>query len=335
MGIVANTKRPYYVYFHSPCFDGIVSAALTWDFLERREGRTVKKAIPVGYNIRSRWLSRKLLTPCAVVDFPYHRQAAFWADHHSNPFLDKDAKRDFKRRPRGPWVVYDGRAGSCALLLHRHFADCFGFKNPRYDEMVEWADKIDSARYASVVEAVLGDAPALQIRASLAAGKGQALSRQLVHKLRKSTLDQVARLPVVRKRAAEVQRKIAAGLDRFAQAAKLHDGDIVVFDVATRKNDMISRYAPYCFFPEARYSVGIMRSPKSAKITAMRNPWREFPSVHLGKIFEDFGGGGHQRVGAVILAGARARKAGSILAKITRQIREQDRRTEGAHAAKV
>jgi nanoRNase/pAp phosphatase (c-di-AMP/oligoRNAs hydrolase) len=126
--------------------------------------------------------------------------------------------------------------------------------------------------------------------------------------------------------------KIAAGLDRFAQAAKLHDGHIIVFDVTTRKNDMISRYAPYYFFPEARYSVGIVRSPKSARITAMRNPWREFPSVHLGKIFEDFGGGGHQRVGAVILAGIRAQEAGSILAEITRRIREQDRLTEGAHA---
>jgi hypothetical protein len=219
--------------------------------------------------------------------------------------------------------------------LRRHFADCFGFKNPRYDEMVEWADRIDSARYASVEEAVLGDAPALQIRASLAAGKGRALSKQLVDRLRTSTLEQVAGLPMVRKRAGKVQRKIAAGLDRFAQAAEVHDGDIVVFDVTTPKNDMISRYAPYYFFPEARYSVGIERSPKSAKITAMRNPWREFPSVDLGKIFDGFGGGGHQRVGAVILAGIRAQEAGSILAEITRQIREQDRLAEGPHAAEV
>jgi hypothetical protein len=40
-------------------------------------------------------------------------------------------------------------------------------------------------------------------------------------------------------------------------------------------------------------------------------------------------------VGAVILAGIRAQEAGSILAEITRRIREQDRLAEGAHAAKV
>jgi hypothetical protein len=322
------------VYFHSTCFDGIVSAAMASDFLEEREGWTVNEVVPVNYDLRSGWLSCDLLTPCAIVDFLYHPQATFWADHHSTTFLDESVKIDFERR-RGPWIVYNDRLGSCALLLRRHFADCFGFKDPRYDEMVEWADKIDSARYASVEEAVLGDAPALQIRASLAAGSGRELSKQLVKSLRTSTLDQVARLPIVRERAEEVQTKIAAGLERFAQAAEVHDGEIVVFDVTTQKNDMISRYAPYYFFPEARYSVGVVRSPKSAKITAMRNPWREFPSVHLGKIFEGFGGGGHQRVGAVILAGMRAQEAGSILAEITRRIREQDGLTEGAHAAKV
>jgi hypothetical protein len=135
----------------------------------------------------------------------------------------------------------------------------------------------------------------------------------------------------VKERAERVQAKICAGLNCFGQAAHLDNGEIVVFDLNTQKEVMISRYAPYYFFPEARYSVGVMRSPNGAKITAMRNPWREFPSVHLGRVFENLGrtfegvgGGGHQRVASVILAGDQARQATAILAHIVGQIRRHD-----------
>jgi hypothetical protein len=320
----------FHLYFHAACFDGIVSSVMTADFLENRQGWTLNQMIPASYDARSGWLSHDLLTPCAVVDFLYHPQAVFWADHHGTTFLNEEAKRDFERR-RGSWLVYDDHSGSCACLLRNHFAECFSFTDSRYGEMVEWADKIDSARYASVEEAILGDAPALRIRASLAAGNGQDFSKQLVNELRFNTLDQVAGLPLVRERSEEVHSKIAAGLERFAPAVKLDDGEIAVFDVTSQQGVMLSRYAPYHFFPGARYSVGVVRSPNGAKITAMRNPWREFPSVNLGKIFEnlgetfkDVGGGGHQRVASVILSGDQVRHAAPILAYMVRHIREQD-----------
>ncbi|PYT29339.1 MAG: hypothetical protein DMG57_11975 [Acidobacteria bacterium] len=64
---------------------------------------------------------------------------------------------------------------------------------------------------------------------------------------------------------------------------------------------MISRYAPYYFAPNARYSIAVVHSPDSIRITAMRNPWRKFRSIALGRAFAKFGGGGHERVGAVRL----------------------------------
>jgi hypothetical protein len=322
--------RAFHLYFHSSCFDGIVSSVMTADFLENGQGWTLDELMPVGYEARRGWLSHDLNTPCAVVDFLYHPQAEFWADHHGTTFLSAESKMDFERR-RGKWLVYDDHSGSCACLLKKHLAEWFSFADSRYDEMVEWADKIDSARYESVEEALLGDAPALRIRASLAAGDGQGFSKQLVNELRFNTLAQVAGLPLVRERSEEVRLKIAAGLDRFAPAVKLGEGNIVVFDVTSQKGVMISRYAPYHFFPDARYSVGVVRSLGHAKITAMRNPWREFQSVNLGKIFENLGetfdgvgGGGHQRVASVILSGDQAQQAANILAHIVGQIRGQD-----------
>ncbi len=312
------------LYFHSPCFDGIVSGVLAWEFLESVRGWKVERFRPVDYSSRGKWLKATLHTPSAVVDFLYHPQAQFWADHHVTTFLTKGARKHFDRRRGDLCLSYNDRIGSCALLLWEHLLDAFDFRNPRYREMVQWADKIDSARYDSVEEAILGDTPALRIRASLAPGEeSEEYTRQLVQLLRYSTLEEVAELPKVRRRSDRIRFLVEAGLERFGNAARLEDGEIVVFDVDSR-DVIVSRYAPYFFFPQARYSVGIVRTKEGAKITAMRNPWRDFPSAPLGSIFASCGGGGHERVGALLLPGSRAAKANRIREYVLQEIRGQD-----------
>jgi nanoRNase/pAp phosphatase (c-di-AMP/oligoRNAs hydrolase) len=57
----------------------------------------------------------------------------------------------------------------------------------------------------------------------------------------------------------------------------------------------------------------------------MRNPWREFQSAPLGKIFAGIGGGGHERVGAYIVPKERAEEAEKILDQILDAIRKYER----------
>jgi len=311
------------LYFHSPCFDGIVSCVIASDFLEVHAGWEFERFLPVDYEMRTGWLSCNLHTPCAVVDYLYHPQAAFWADHHPTTFLTADARKSFEKRQAEKWMFYNDGFGSCAMLLWECLAERFNFRTSQYEPMVQWAEKIDAARYSSVDEAILGNAPALQIRASLSGNKQDTFLEKLVQELRTKSLEEVACLPEVSERAAQAQSRIRAGLDIFGKVAKLEDGETVVFDVDSG-DSAVSRYAPYYFFPQARYSVGIVRSAEGARITAMRNPWREFPSAPLGKIFERFGGGGHQRVGALLLAGDRAAEAGRILQSLLDAIRDAD-----------
>ncbi len=40
------------LYFHSPCFDGIASAVLCWDFFESRGDLSAVRLHPVGYDLR-------------------------------------------------------------------------------------------------------------------------------------------------------------------------------------------------------------------------------------------------------------------------------------------
>jgi len=314
-----------HLYFHSPCFDGIVSAVLAWDFLERRLEWTPITLHSVNYDIREGWLDSALEKPCAIVDFLYHPQADFWADHHLTTFLNEDARKDFRTR-REPTFVYDDRAGSCAALLWDHLAKAFDHRSAAYAEMVEWANKIDSARYESVSDAIFPTVPALKISLGLVFGCQGGYCERLVSELREGTLDNVAQLPEVRERFDKAQSLIRLGLDRFAKAARLEIDGIVVFDVES-KDSIISRYASYYFYPEARYSAGIVRWQEGAKITAMRNPWLEFEGVSLGRICKELGGGGHRRVGSIVLHGERTAEAPALLNRILSEIRREDGKT--------
>lgn len=311
-----------HLYFHSPCFDGIVSAVLAWDFLETSQRWTSVKLHTVNYDQRTAWLSTRLPKHCAVVDFLYHPDVEFWADHHLTSFLTADLRKHFSERKKD-LLLYDKKSDSCASLLWNRLCTSFGDRRIRYREMTKWADKIDAARYESVEEAILGDAPALRIRTSLAVKNGTEFSESLVRELRHNTMDQVAQLPEVTKRHSFARSSIKNGLERFEKASNIEDRGIVVFDVDS-SGVIISRYSPFYFFREARYSAGIMRSELGATITAMRNPWRQFPSIPLGSVFERFGGGGHQRVGSVFLVGERAKDASQVLSQVLCEIRRQE-----------
>ena len=318
-------RRPH-LYFHAPCFDGTVSAVLTLDFLKNSQGWHHVILEPANYDLRTSWLALPLRQPCAVVDFLYHPQADFWADHHLTTFLTEEARRDFEAKS-GKWHRYNRRAGSCAGLLWKHLRRMFGYRNARYEPLVAWAEKIDAARYESVEEAIQCSAPALQINVSLAGDNAKKWAVRLVSLLRTWTLEEVAGLPEVQARVAKIMQLDHLGRGRFAHSYRVEDG-IVVFDVDAR-GVKLNRYLPYHFCPGALYSAGIERRKDGAKITTMRNPWREFPSVFLGKLCERFGGGGHRRVGAIMLSQAAAPNATRILEQLVGAIRMRHNRMKG------
>lgn len=290
------------LYFHYPCFDGLVSAVLASEFLENHEDWHIEEFQPVDYTLRESWLSSELKKPCAIVDFLYHPQAEFWADHHQTSILTTAAKEDFQRRKSKSSLLFDPRARSCASLIFRHLRRFLTHK-PYLKEMAEWAEKIDSAAYSSVKEAILGDAPALRIARTLSGEDetGPEYAKFLLRELRDHDLSYVAALDEVRSREDRVRRSILNGLESVKARLRLEAGDVAVFDARQRGDQVISRYAPYYFEPKARYSIAVVRSPGGIRITAMRNPWRRFRSIPLGRALAKFGGGGHERVGAVQL----------------------------------
>jgi hypothetical protein len=307
------------LYFHYPCFDGLVSAALAWEFLEQSKGWHVGELCPVNYTVRNSWLGNELKHPVAIVDFIYHPSADFWADHHATAMLSKEAEASYQRRRAEFPLYFDEQAGSCASLLFRQLGESLAGK-PQFPKMVEWADKIDSARYESVEEAILGDAPALKINRSILFEPGAEYARFLCKELRNHSLDHVAALDEVKIRQDEVERRVRAGLKQVEKHITMEPGAVATFEAEQAKDEVIDRYSAYYFAPDARYSIGIIHSEEGTAITAMRNPWREFPSIGLGKLFAAFGGGGHKRVGAIFIPKNESQRVPDVVKSLLSQL---------------
>lgn len=324
--VVRSILTPFYrsvfrrpeLYFHSPCFDGVASAVLALDFLEKRLDWKSVRLVPVNYNVKRWWAWLPLASDAAIVDFLYHPHSCFWADHHATTTVPDIPLAT--ARSGSQLFAFDPEAPSCAVLLQRHLERHLQHRNRFYDELVRWATKIDAARYDTVEEAVFDEAPALRINRALLVG-GRPYARHLVERLRTSSLEDAASEPTTAALFARARGLLTAGLSRVKERIAMDEHGIVTFDV-TRDGVMVERYAPYVFFPDAVYSVGLVRSRRGIAITAMRNPWREFRPVHLGRLFKPFGGGGHERVASVVLRGRRARRrAHEIMESVVNELR--------------
>jgi hypothetical protein len=72
-----------------------------------------------------------------------------------------------------------------------------------------------------------------------------------------------------------------------------------------------------------RYTVGVTRSPRRAKVSVGSNPWRRpAPLTNIGDLCLRYGGGGHAVVGAVSFPPEEidaARRAALEIAEILRE----------------
>ncbi len=292
-------ENPIHVYFHSPCFDGTVSAAIATAYLQKVRGHSEVLLHTVNYDLRGSWLATTLEHPCAVVDFAYHPAADLWADHHSTAFLNDEMRRHYENR-RGPNLLYDAKAPSCAVVLWERWGSAISPGRTHFRKLVQWANRIDSARYESAQEAISFEAPAMQITLALAVCRTEAFAYSLVRLLSQHSLSRVAARHDVRAAFEEGLKLHQEGLQRLKEVMYETENGIVRFDVDA-DNVLVSRYAPFYFYPTARYSAGIVRFGGKAKVTAMRNPWLEFSCAPLGDLCAVLGGGGHHRIGSVLV----------------------------------
>jgi hypothetical protein len=312
------------VFFHDACFDGTTSAALFASFY--------RQVIDPKVDVRAIGMVHKDGDPFdgvpldaddhACVDFRFcaDPKMRWWFDHHPTAFQPPALRNVFDRDHLATWF-FDPTAPSCAGLIARALADGWDWTPPQHlIEAVQWADKIDAAKFQSAEDAVALAEPAQRLAAWLAHGRTPLDTAHYVEWLSHESLAAVASRPDIAAQLEAVEAERARELEDVKRLG-VWSGDVVVFD---RFDDVGARspgFLGYLLFPSCLYTVTGTRTPSSIKITVGVNPWTKGQRRHdIGELCARHGGGGHAVVGGVTLRGDELARARETLASLVREL---------------
>jgi hypothetical protein len=316
-------SRKVVVATHGHCFDGLASAALFSDMLQRVEGGSLSfHYLAMGYGPGEGTNIAKMLSGDlnAVLDYRFTTAPSltWYFDHHVTAFAgDADRATFAERAPAGRYF-HDGTYGSCAKLIFDTAERRFGLDMSAYLSLVEWADRIDSARFDDASQAIDTAEPVLRLRAVVQRHGDGPFVRGLVPRLLEP--DGLARLATsddIVKAYEPIEREEA----RFREAAAKHGkkvGGVVLVDLADVPLDATSSFVVYGLFIDCRYSVLLTRAKTGIyKLSIGYNPWSGRPRTHdIAAICARYGGGGHPVVGGISRPASALAEARSIAQEI-------------------
>lgn len=303
----------YDIYFHND-FDGRASAAVMLAFLRSR-GDDIEHYVRVKYDIIPQWrdedffkkhkLFKGKRNPAIIVDFPYHPKAAFWFDHHLEPFRREGWERRFKE---DRCHRCDDSYRSACHLVYDSLRNGFRWKPPAYlKELARWLDVIDGANYRSAKQTIEMKEPAIQLNNVIEEGSDdRALTLKTVRALSERSLSDFARSRQFKKTIAKFRRQMAGALTFYKKRIRFI-GKVMVADLAGFPYHELAHYAPYYLYPKNVYAVRYHPYPDRHSlfhVNVAANPWcRRENHKHIGKILKKFGGGGHKDVGGFEIVG--------------------------------
>ena len=309
-------------------FDGIVSASLCSFSLH------VEKVLFAGPSSIERSLVN--ITEADVVcDLPYPLECGLWFDHHEGNF------QALQYRNIDPSLL-PGRFDlepSCARVVFDFFGQEVTFP-PWYEETVKEADIIDSFNYSSIEEwrretpgrvidktLKISD-PSLQDR--------NAYMRNLVFQIRDHPLEEVANLPMAKKRLAVYEEEELRMTKIIQQSATFlpddGEGKMVILDLTgfKRRPDVVKNLA-FLIFPEALsvlevhnlHDRGVKTNHLSFSLSLSLNLNRREHKKDVGEIMRclNIGDGHKGAAGGTVYCTSKAemlRKKGEIIDEIFR-----------------
>jgi hypothetical protein len=195
-------------------------------------------------------------------------------------------------------VFYDPGYGSCAKLIADVARDRFGVDMGPLDELVGWADTIDSARFPTAESAIAPDEPVLQLAAVIEHhGDGKFL-KAVAPLLLDRTLGDVAASADIQARWAPIRAARETFVRRVEQKAVV-TGRVVLVDLTDAPLEVAAKFVTYARYPDCTYSVMLSRNKQHFKLSVGYNPWSGAPRLHdISAICRRYDGGGHPAVGA-------------------------------------
>jgi hypothetical protein len=310
---------------HGHCFDGLASAVLFTRLLAglgAGERRFAYRAC--GYGAGQQHPDDKLLGDgeSAILDYRFFpgKNLTWYFDHHRTAFLTDDDRRLFESRRASGRYFYDAECSSCTKLIARVAEECFDVRDERLDELVDWADRIDAARFESAEQAVSRSEPVMRMVSVVEHyGDDRFLARFVPELLEKPLIDVAAS-----RRIDELYGPLGEKQGRFVQRVRAHAeqvGRIVFVDLTDAVLESVGKFVTYALFPESTYSVIVGRLKNSVKISVGYNPWsgRE-RDKDISAICARWGGGGHPVVGGISFKPDEVERARGIAREIADEL---------------
>ena len=290
------------ILYHDHCFDGAASAAFFSRFSEATfaPGATFEFT---GLAHKASQLFEDGLFDGdvnAIVDFKYSPdpRVDWWFDHHQSAFLSPADAEHFKQDRSGQKLL-DPTFRSCTMFIATVTRDKFGFQAPDLAELVEWADIIDGAQYASAQEAVELRSAAMKLTLVIESAKGSEIIHKIIRWMRHRTLGEIVLEPEIQSLYAPLHERHIKSIDIIRKHARCGQG-VIFFDLIVEDLEGYNKFIPYYLFPESTYTVSVSTSSFRTKVSVGSNPWAPQPPAHnLATICERYGGGGHPKVGAI------------------------------------
>ena len=283
-----------------------------------------------GYGPGQNGVDPKILTGQvnAILDFRFSPlpQLSWYFDHHVSAFVSADDRATFERRAAESEAAgerrffHDGSYTSATKLIADVGRARFGLDTSADEELVRWADMIDSAAFSSAAMAVERAEPELRLMTVVEHLGDDAFLGRMVPRLLEQPLSEVARSADV-VQAYEPLGRAHEGFVKLIERRARTIGVVVLVDLSDELIDVAGKFVTYALYPQSAYSVLLSRSKSKCKISIGYNPWSPVPRKHdIAKICERYGGGGHPVVGAVSLPVDKVEEAKALALSIAEEL---------------
>lgn len=327
------------VFYHDHCFDGACSASLFTRFhRECMGGAAEYEYCGLVHRAGSLFDDGEFAAEGenAIVDFKYSSspQVTWWFDHHLSAFLSAEDQASFERGqwnadgtpgPEAMRKFFDASYTSCTGLIAHVASTRFGMNVEPLRDLIYWANIVDGAKYASAKAAVEMQEPAMKLTMVIESSTDEGLVRRIIPLLTEMSLQEVLDETFVQELLGPLMRRHKEGIELIRERARV-DGGVITFDITDQPTEGYNKFIPYYLHPEGTYNVGLSRSSFRMKVAVGTNPWTTRPVselVNLAAICEQYGGGGHARVGAISFAPEQEDAARAAAAEIVAELRQE------------
>lgn len=262
-----------------PDFDGIVCAVLLKEAMGTR--------IPVKWTEPAEIQSGRMQCDSKdiVANLPQPQQCALWFDHH------------ISNEPLIPFKGLFRVAPSAAGLIFEYFGSRI---DSRFADLVQQADKIDAAQLA--IEEIIHPEQYPFVLISMTVCLHQACDLiycdRLVELLRTSTIDELLKDPVVRRRCDQAVAANQAYREHLKRHTSVH-GIVSVTDFrGMQPVPDGNRFLVYSLFPQTVVNVKLFYEGDLVALKLGHSIVHRGCRVNVGRLLARYGGGGHRGAGA-------------------------------------